>query len=126
MASILAVDDSYSMRQAVSLTLQGGGHDVVVAEDGLAALQIARGQSFDLVLTDLVMPEVDGIELVAELRKLTEFENTPLFILTTQNDDKARQAGRAAGASGWIVKPVNPDQLLVLVRQSLMRQSAMA
>jgi two-component system, chemotaxis family, chemotaxis protein CheY len=126
MASILAVDDSYSMRQAVSLTLEGGGHEVVTAEDGLAALQVAGQRRFDLVLTDLMMPRMDGISLVAELRKRPEFQHTPLLMLTTQSDDACKRAGKAAGASGWIVKPFGPDQLLDVVEQMLRRRDVVA
>lgn len=119
MASILAVDDSCSMRHAVTHMLRRGGHEVIAVEDGLAALQLARQRRFDLVLTDVVMPNMDGITLVSELRKLPEFHRVPLLMLTTQSGDAPKQAGRQAGATGWIVKPVNPEQLLEVVEATL-------
>lgn len=122
MASILAVDDSCSMRQAVSLTLEGNGHEVVTAEDGLVALQVAAQRHFDLVLTDLMMPRMDGISLVTELRKRPEFQYTPLLMLTSRNDDARKRAGKAAGVNAWVVKPVSPDQLLDVVEQMLTRR----
>jgi len=91
MATILAVDDSSSMRQMVSFTLKSDGHDVTEAEDGVKALDIAKGKSFDLVLTDVNMPNMDGIALISELRKLPGFKGTPLLMLTTESaaDKKA-------------------------------------
>ncbi len=125
MASILAVDVSYSMRQAVALTLEASGHKVVLAEDGLTALALARAQRFDLVLTDLVMPHMDGITLVAELRKIPEFQHIPLLMLTTQNSVEQKIAGKRAGATGWIVKPVNPNQLLEVIEHTLGQSQAL-
>ena len=119
MASILAVDDSASMRQVVTFTLQGGGHDVIEAEDGMIALEIARARAFDLVITDVHMPNMDGITLVTELRKLPGFETIPLLMLTTDSASERKQAGKNAGASGWIVKPFSPEQLLKLVKRAL-------
>ena len=92
MATILAVDDSSSMRQMVSFTLKSDGHYVTEAEDGLIALDIAKGKSFDLVLTDVNMPNMDGITLISELRKLPGFKGTPLLMLTTESAaDKSSQ-----------------------------------
>jgi two-component system chemotaxis response regulator CheY len=107
------------MRQAVAHSLERGGHEVVAAEDGVAALQLARQRHFDLVLTDVVMPNMDGITLVSELRKLPEFHQVPLLMLTTQSGDGPKRAGKRAGATGWIVKPVNPEQLLEVVESTL-------
>ncbi len=117
MASILAVDDSISMRQMMTITLEGGGHDVVTAEDGMSALGIARTTVFDLVITDLQMPRMDGITLIGELRKLPGFRHKPMFMLTTESTDDKKQAGRLAGATGWIVKPIEARQLRKLVRR---------
>jgi len=119
MATILAVDDSASMRQMVSFTLKSAGHDVTDAEDGLVALNIAKTKSFDLVITDVNMPNMDGISLIAELRKLPNFKFTPLLMLTTESAADKKMAGKNAGATGWIVKPFNPDQLLSVIKRAL-------
>ncbi len=119
MASILAVDDSASMRQMVSFTLKSAGHNVTEAEDGLVALNKAKTASFDLVITDVNMPNMDGITLIAELRKLPNFKFTPLLMLTTESSTDKKMAGKNAGATGWIVKPFNPDQLLAVINKAL-------
>jgi two-component system chemotaxis response regulator CheY len=119
MASILAVDDSASMRQMVSFTLKGAGYEVVEAVDGAEALNIAKGRSVNLVITDVNMPNMDGISLIGELRKLPAYKFTPLLMLTTESSTDKKQAGKAAGATGWIVKPFNPDQLLATVKKVL-------
>jgi len=116
-ATILAVDDSASMRQMVSFTLKGAGYDVVEAVDGVDALNKAKGQSVNLVITDVNMPNMDGITLIAELRKLPAYKFTPLLMLTTESAPEKKAAGKAAGATGWIVKPFNPDQLLATVKK---------
>jgi two-component system chemotaxis response regulator CheY len=119
MASILAVDDSASMRQMVSFTLKGAGYEVVEAVDGSEALNIAKGRSVNLVITDVNMPNMDGISLISELRKLPAYKFTPLLMLTTESSADKKQAGKAAGATGWIVKPFNPDQLLATIKKVL-------
>lgn len=119
MASILAVDDSASMRQMVSFTLKGAGHDVVEAGDGQEALNLAKGSKFDLVLTDVNMPMMDGIVLTRQLRSLPNFKFTPILMLTTEAGGDKKQEGKAAGATGWIVKPFNPDQLLATINKVL-------
>ena len=119
MASILAVDDSASMRQMVSFTLKGAGYDVIEAVDGVDALSKAKQQSVNLVITDVNMPNMDGIALIAELRKLPSYKFTPLLMLTTESSPEKKQAGKAAGATGWIVKPFNPDQLLATIKKVL-------
>lgn len=119
MAKILAVDDSASMRQMVAFTLKGAGHTVVDAPDGQQALTIAKSQSFDLVLTDVNMPVMDGLTLTRELRALPAYRFTPILVLTTEAGTDKKQEGRAAGATGWLVKPFNPDQLLATVRKVL-------
>ena len=118
-ATILAVDDSASMRQMVSFTLKGAGYDVVEAVDGVDALNKAQSGTFNLVITDVNMPNMDGITLIAELRKLPAFKFTPLLMLTTESAPEKKQAGKAAGATGWIVKPFNPDQLLATCKKVL-------
>ena len=119
MTSILAVDDSASMRQMVSFTLKGAGFDVTEAVDGQDALAKAKQQKFDLVISDVNMPNMDGISLIRELRALDAFKFTPLLLLTTESAADKKQEGKAAGATGWIVKPFNPDQLLNTVKKVL-------
>lgn len=119
MAKILAVDDSASMRQMVAFTLKGAGHTVTDAADGKQALDIAKTQSFDLVLTDINMPVMDGITLTKELRALPSYRFTPVLVLTTEAGGDKKSQGRAAGATGWLVKPFNPEQLLNTVKKVL-------
>ena len=120
MAKILAVDDSASMRQMVSFTLKGAGHDVCEASDGVEALKVANSQSgFDLVISDINMPNMDGISLIKELRQLPTFKFTPILMLTTESGADKKGEGKAAGATGWIVKPFNPDQLLSTIGKVL-------
>jgi two-component system chemotaxis response regulator CheY len=119
MATILAVDDSASMRQMVTFTLKGAGHDVTEAENGQDALDKAKGKQFDLVISDVNMPVMDGISLIKELRALSEYKFTPLLMLTTESGDDKKSQGKTAGATGWIVKPFNPDQLLATINKVL-------
>jgi two-component system, chemotaxis family, chemotaxis protein CheY len=119
MTTILAVDDSASMREMVSYTLKSAGFDVVSACDGQEALNIARTRSFDLVLTDVHMPVMDGLSLVKELRQLATGKFTPILILTTETSTEKKREGKDAGATGWIVKPFNPDQLLATIKKVL-------
>ncbi len=119
MASVLAVDDSASMRQMVSFTLKGAGHEVVEAVDGVDALSKARGKKVDVVITDVNMPNMDGITLIKELRKLPNYRFVPMLLLTTESGMDKKQAGKAAGATGWLVKPFNPDSLLATVKRVL-------
>ena len=119
MATILAVDDSASMRQMVAFTLKGAGHDVVEAADGVDALSKAKTRKFDLVISDVNMPNMDGITLIRELRSLPAFKFTPILMLTTESTTDKKQEGKSAGATGWIVKPFNPDQLLATIKKVL-------
>jgi len=119
MPSILAVDDSASMRQMVSFSLKGAGFDVVEAVDGSDALAKAKSMSADLVLTDVNMPNMDGIQLIRELRKLPAYKFTPMLMLTTESGGDKKAEGKAAGATGWLVKPFNPDQLLATINKVL-------
>jgi two-component system chemotaxis response regulator CheY len=115
MHSILAVDDSASMRQMVSFTLKNAGYNVVEAVDGEDAWEKAAGRDFDLVLTDQNMPRLDGIGLTKRLRGNPKFKGTPILILTTESGDQMKQAGRAAGATGWMVKPFDPAKLIEVI-----------
>lgn len=117
MPTILAVDDSPSMRKMVSFTLTGAGYQVVEAVDGQDAYEKAQAQFFDLVLTDQNMPRLDGLGLTRKLRDHPQFKTTPILMLTTESSDAMKQQGRAAGATGWIVKPFNPQTLIDVVRK---------
>lgn len=119
MATILAVDDSASMRQMVSFTLKGAGFNVVEAVDGVDALNKAKSQNFDCIITDVNMPNKDGITLIKELRGLPNYKFTPMLMLTTESGMDKKQQGKEAGATGWIVKPFNPDQLLKTIKKVL-------
>ena len=112
MRTILAVDDSPSMRQMVRATLESAGYGVVEAADGQEALELARTRSVDLVISDVNMPRMDGIRLVSELRTLPTYRLTPLLLLTTESSQEKKLEGKRAGATGWIVKPFNPSQLI--------------
>ncbi|PIE42952.1 MAG: response regulator [Gammaproteobacteria bacterium] len=119
MTKILAVDDSASMRQMVSFTLQGAGYEVHEAADGQQALDKAKAQQFDLVLSDINMPVMDGISLIENLRSLASYKFTPILMLTTESAGDKKMAGKKAGATGWIVKPFNPDQLVATIEKVL-------
>jgi len=119
MANILAVDDSASMRQMVSFTLKGAGYTVVDAVDGVDALNKAKQQKFDCVVTDVNMPNKDGITLIKDLRALPNYKFVPMLMLTTESGMDKKQQGKAAGATGWIVKPFNPEQLLKTIKKVL-------
>ena len=117
MALILTVDDSASMRQMVAFTLKGAGYDVVEAEDGQKALDASKLKKFDLVITDVNMPVMDGITFIKHLRTEANYKFTPILMLTTESSADKKAEGKAAGATGWIVKPFNPDQLLAVVKK---------
>ena len=117
MPLILAVDDSPSMRKMVSFTLAGAGYQVVEAVDGQDAYEKAQAQTFDLVLTDQNMPRLDGLGLTRKLREHPNFKTTPILMLTTESSELMKQAGRAAGATGWLVKPYDPARLLEVIQK---------
>ncbi len=117
MATILVVDDSASIRNMVTFALEQAGHQVVEAENGQVGLKKAQAGRFDLVLTDVNMPIMDGITLCAELRKLPAFKFTPILVLTTESSDSMKQKGKSAGATGWLVKPFNPEKLLSTIQR---------
>ena len=119
MATIMTIDDTASMRQMISFTLNDAGFDVLEAEDGVKALEAAKSSKVDMFITDINMPNMDGISLVKELRALPEYKFTPILMLTTESQDDKRKAGKEAGATGWIVKPFNPEQLIKLINQVL-------
>jgi two-component system chemotaxis response regulator CheY len=116
---ILAVDDSASMRQMVSFTLRSAGYEVIEAVDGQDALDKIGDKQVDLVLTDQNMPRMDGLTLIKQLRIHERFKRTPILVLTTESSDEMKQAGRAAGATGWMVKPFDPARLLEVIGKVL-------
>ena len=115
--SILAVDDSPSIRQMIAFTLKAAGYNVIEAVDGQDALEKSKQQLFNLVLTDQNMPRMDGITLIRQLRTLPQYKTVPLLMLTAESSDKMKAQGRAAGASGWIVKPFDPQRLLETIKK---------
>jgi two-component system chemotaxis response regulator CheY len=119
MPSILVVDDSASMRQMVSFTLKSAGYSVVEAVDGQDAYEKTTSRDFDLVLTDQNMPRMDGLTLTRTLRDNPKFKATPILILTTESSDQMKQAGRSAGATGWLVKPFDPAKLVEVIKKVL-------
>lgn len=113
MAKLLIVDDSTMLRDMLNYALNEGGYtDVVEAIDGVDGLAKAKSATFDLIITDINMPNMDGIDLVSELRKIPQYSKTPILVLTTERSDEMKAKGKVAGATGWIVKPFVPDQLL--------------
>jgi len=115
--TILTVDDSASIRQMVSFTLKSAGYDVTEAVDGQDGLDKAKSKTFDLVFTDQNMPRMDGLTLIKNLRSLTPYKTTPILMLTTEAGDAMKAQGRAAGATGWLVKPFDPSKLLEVVKK---------
>lgn len=117
MKTIMAIDDSASLRQMVSVVLRGGGYQVIESVDGLDALSKLKGQQLDLFLTDVNMPKMDGFELTRKIRAMPAYKFVPIVLLTTESTPEKKQQGKAAGATAWIVKPFNPDQLLAVVKK---------
>lgn len=117
--TIMTVDDATTMRKMVAFALKPTGHNVVEAPDGKAALDLARTRQVDLVITDVNMPNMGGLELTQQLRALPSYARVPIILLTTESDPEMKNKGRAAGATGWIVKPFQPDQLLAVVSKVL-------
>ncbi len=114
---ILTVDDSKTMRDMVSFTLKSAGFDVVEAEDGAKALVLLASTAVDAIITDINMPNMDGVTLVQRLRAQPKFKATPILILTTEGSDDKKAQGRNAGATGWIVKPFAPEKLLQVLNK---------
>ena len=119
MTKILSADDSISIRQMVEFTLKGAGYEIDQAEDGKQALEMAMSGTYDLVLSDVNMPIIDGITLVTELRKSEQYKYTPIILLTTESAKDMKMKGKEAGATGWIVKPFNPTQLVDTIKRVL-------
>jgi two-component system chemotaxis response regulator CheY len=116
---IMTVDDSASVRQMVGFTLREAGYQVVEAADGRDALAKLNGSAVDMVITDLNMPNMDGIDLIRGVRSGSSHKFVPIIMLTTESQPEKKQEGKAAGATGWIVKPFKPDQLLAVIKKVL-------
>ncbi len=122
MAKLLIVDDSTMLRDMLNYALNEGGYtDVVEAVDGVDGLAKAKADVFDLIITDVNMPNMDGLTLIQELRKLSTYSKKPILVLTTERSDEMKARGKEAGATGWIVKPFVPEQLLKAVNIVLSR-----
>ena len=120
-ASILTVDDSPSLRMAIRIALTGAGYTVSEAGDGLEGLNAAKATSFDMIIADLNMPNMDGLTMIRELRKDPGNCGTPIIFLTTESDESMKQQAKAAGATGWLVKPFVPEQLIRAAKKVLGR-----
>jgi two-component system chemotaxis response regulator CheY len=124
MKTILTVDDSPSIRQMLAYVLTANGYQVLEAADGEQGLALAKSHRADLVLTDQNMPRMDGIALIKALRGLPEYKKVPIMMLTTELSQAIKQQGRDAGATGWMVKPFDPDKLLEMLRRAFAQTSA--
>jgi two-component system chemotaxis response regulator CheY len=113
---VMTVDDSATVRQVLKMTLEGAGYEVLQAVDGVDALRKLASESVDMLVTDLNMPNMDGITLIREVRQDPGNRFLPIVMLTTESQPEKKQEGKSAGASGWIVKPFKPEQLLAVVR----------
>lgn len=120
MKRIMTVDDSPTIRQMVALTLRDAGYEVIEAVDGCDALDLLAKEPVHMLITDLNMPNLDGVGLIREVRKDPANRFIPIIMLTTESHDSKKQEGKAAGASGWIVKPFKPEQLLGVVKMVLL------
>ena len=116
---IMTVDDSASVRQMICFTLKQAGHEVVEAKDGQDALEKLDSTPVSMLITDLNMPKIDGIELIKQVRSKPQYKFMPIIMLTTESQASKKQEGKAAGATGWIVKPFKPEQLLGVVKKVL-------
>jgi two-component system, chemotaxis family, chemotaxis protein CheY len=117
--TILAVDDSASMRQMIKLTLRGAGYNVIEAGDGQEGLSQAKAGSPHMILTDLNMPVMDGMVFIKELRKQPAFAGIPIVFVTTESDAEKKSQAKAAGATAWITKPFQPEQLVAVAKKVL-------
>ncbi len=115
--TVLAVDDSKTMRDMVTFTLKEAGYNALEAEDGKVALNVLSGNAVDAVITDLNMPNMNGFELIRALRSDPKHKFTPILMLTTEGDDTKKQEGKSAGATGWLVKPFNPQKLVEVIKK---------
>lgn len=114
---ILAVDDSPTIRSVIAATLRSASYDVVEAENGREALQVLDSGAVDLIISDLNMIVMDGFEFVSKVRENPAFEFTPILFLTTEATEEMKQVGRELGATGWLLKPFDPVELVKVVRR---------
>lgn len=114
---ILAVDDSVSIRTSISFVLKQEGYDITEAVDGVDGLAKAKADKFNLIITDINMPNMDGIEMIKQLRQTDGYKFTPIIALTTESQESKMQEGKAAGATGWIVKPFTSEKLIAIVKK---------
>lgn len=114
---ILVVDDSESIREVVSFTLENAGHEVIKGVDGADAMQYLDGSHFDLIITDLHMPNVDGIEFIRNVRNIDTYKFVPILFLTTESQSEKKMEAKEAGATGWIIKPFVPEKLLAAINK---------
>jgi two-component system chemotaxis response regulator CheY len=119
MSNILTVDDSMSVRMAIRIALCGAGHQVTEAVDGQDGLAKASSTRFDMIITDLNMPNMNGLEMIREIRQLPVQSGTPIIFLTTESDEAMKQQAKSAGATGWLVKPFVAENLLKVTRKVL-------
>lgn len=117
--TVITVDDAATMRKMVSFTLRGAGYNVLEAEDGVRALEVLKQHPVDLIISDVNMPNMDGIEFTRQVRANPTFQKTPVLLLTTETDPDSKARGRAAGATGWLVKPFKQEQLVAVVAKVL-------
>jgi two-component system, chemotaxis family, chemotaxis protein CheY len=117
--TILIVDDSESIREVVSFTLENEGYNVLIAVDGTDALRFLNGQNIDLIITDLHMPEMDGITLIKEVRQMPDYQRIPILFLTTESQAAKKMEAKDAGATGWIIKPFVPAKLIAALSKVL-------
>jgi two-component system chemotaxis response regulator CheY len=115
--TVLVVDDSAAIRQSVSFVLEQAGYDVVQGEDGEDGLTKLDGTHFDLIITDVNMPKLDGIGMLRKVREMSDYKFTPVVVLTTESQSSKMEEGKSAGATGWIVKPFDADKLLSVVKK---------
>lgn len=119
MRNILICDDSVSIRQMLKLTLTDANYQITEAKNGVEALELAKTRQFDLIITDVNMPQLDGLSLVRELRALPDYLFKPILLLTTETDPQKKKRAKTVGATGWIIKPFDPDKLLAAIRKVL-------
>ncbi|MEO3387227.1 response regulator [Mesorhizobium sp. CAU 1741] len=120
-ASILTVDDSASIRVTIKIALSGAGYSVAEAENGADGIAKAKAAHYDLIITDLNMPVMDGLTMIEELRKSPDHTGVPIIFLTTESDEGMKQRAKAAGATGWLTKPFDPEQLVKIAKKVLGR-----